>query len=377
MKSCLAYAVALAALAVASGASAQARIQFDGDGKPGTIVPFGDLDLSREGHQRLLQQRVRAAVRTLCGGEGERTIGIAMAIKGCENQTQRAARVVMDQLFASGIRSNLGYNGAKIAFSPCKVGGGRILACEVRPVLAAGSMSARASLTTPSTLAPGFTALGDVGHVYRPPDAPEGSRPLIVLLHGAGDDARRFLEMLKPIADERGYIMAAAKPAGATWDVAAALAGQTPGGPMPEFGADVPRLDAMLREVFARAPVDPAEVLLVGFSDGAAYGLSLALANPELFPSVVAFAPGFAKVPPALNRQQRIFIAHGRSDGVIPLEIGRAIADTLRSGGAAVEFREFGGGHSLSHPVLLEALDQMLSDASYRSLRGRRATNIR
>lgn len=360
MNSVFAYAVALAALAAATGASAQARIQFDGDGQPGTIVPFGDLDLSRERDQRLLEQRVRGAIRTLCGGEGERTISIVMAIKGCENQTRRAAREVMDRLFSAGTRSNLGYDGAKLAFSPCEVERGRIVSCEVRPVLAVGSLSARASPATPATLAPGFTALGDVGHVYRPPDAPVGPRPLIVLLHGAGDDARRFLEMLKPIADERGYIMAAAKPQSATWDMAVALAGRAPGEALPGFGADAPRIDAMLREIFARAPVDPAQVVLVGFSDGAAYGLSLALANPDLFPAVVAFAPGFAKVPPTLDRGQRIFIAHGGADGVIPPAIGRAIADRLRDGGAAVEFREFAGGHALSRPLLLEGLDRAL-----------------
>ena len=361
MKGFFACAVALAALTASSGVSAQARIQFDADGKPGTIVPFGDLDLSRTSDQRLLEQRVRAAVRTLCGGEGERTIGIAMAIKSCENRTRRSAREVMDQLFAAGSRTTLGYEGARLAFSPCEVAQGRIASCEVRSVLGGGTMSARASQATPTTLAPGFTALGDVGHVYRPPDAPEGPRPLIVLLHGAGDDARRFLEMLKPIADDRGYIMAAAKPAGATWDMAAALAGRASGEALPDFGADVPRIDAMLREIFARAPVDPAQVVLVGFSDGAAYGLSIALANPDLFPSVVAFAPGFAKVPPMVDRKQRIFIAHGRTDRVIPLEIGRGIAEDLRSGGAAVEFREFGGDHSMSRPVLLEGLDRALS----------------
>ena len=225
---------------------------------------------------------------------------------------------------------------------------------------APGALSARPSPAGSTTLAPGITELGDLGHVYRPPGAPEGPRPLILLLHGAGDDSRRFLEMLKPIADERGYVMAAAKPAAQTWDMAAELAKRSRRDSPPEFGADVPRIDALLRGIFARAALDPERVVLVGFSDGAAYGLSLALANPELFPSVVAFAPGFAKVPPALDPRQRVLIAHGRSDRVIPVEVGRGIADGLRRSGIKAEFRQFRGGHSISRPVLLEALDRQL-----------------
>jgi UrcA family protein len=324
------------------------------------IVPFGDLDLGRERDQRLLERRVRAAVRTLCGDEGERTISIVMTIRSCQSRTLASAREVLEQLTAAGTRTNLGYDGAKLAFSPCEVGRGRILSCEVRSILAAGTLSARPSPAAVAALAPGFTALGDVGHVYRPPTIGEGPRPLVVLLHGAGDTGRRFLEMIRPVADDRDYIVAAANSAGATWDIAADLP-NAGADAMPDFGADVPRIDALLREIFARAPIDPEKVVLVGFSDGASYALSLGLANPDLFPSVVALSPGFVKLPATVDGTQRLFVAHGKSDRIIPIESGRSIANGLRERGALVELREFDGDHGVSRPVLLDGLDYALS----------------
>ena len=48
----------------------------------------------------------------------------------------------------------------------------------------------------------------------------------------------------------------------------------------------------------------------LGFSDGASYALSLALANPHLMRGAVAIAPGFHVEPGTIDPSQRLFIAH-------------------------------------------------------------------
>jgi predicted esterase len=100
--------------------------------------------------------------------------------------------------------------------------------------------------------------------------------------------------------------------------------------------------------------------VLLGHSDGASYALSLGLANSDVFRSIVALSPGFVKLPARFEAGQRIFIAHGTRDSVIPMEVARRIADTLSSNELSVRFRSFDGGHGLSRPVLLEGLDSAL-----------------
>lgn len=375
MRKGLSPALAAAVSICCSRPAVGAQIQFDEKGMPGIVVAYGDLDLRRYDDQRLLKQRVVSAVHDLCGRYGERTISIITDIQRCRKRTMASAQEVMNTVIASGTWSSQGRDGAKLAFAPCHVGRGRILWCDVRSVLSSGTVKSRASEAIVTTLSPGFTALGEVGHVYRPSTLPAGPRPFILLLHGAGGDARQFLEMLKPVADERGYIMAAAKSLAATWDIPANMAtgsgvGVGVANDVPNFGPDVPRIDAMLREIFARVTIDPKQVVLVGFSDGASYALSLSLANSDVFPSVVALSPGFVKLPAKFEAGQRVFIAHGTRDEVIPFPAAKRIAEVLRSKQLSVRFRPFEGVHAVSRAVLLEGLDFALPRRSEQALMG-------
>lgn len=128
------------------------------------------------------------------------------------------------------------------------------------------------------------------------------------------------------------------------------------GGYAPQFGADVPRIDAGLHEFFATAAVDPKRVVLLGFSDGAGYALCLGLENPQLFSGVVALSPGFAKVPDRIGIGQRIFIAHGRSDRTLPLRTARGIAESLGSFPLSVRFFPFDGDHVMTREAVVAGL---------------------
>ena len=58
------------------------------------------------------------------------------------------------------------------------------------------------------------------------------------------------------------------------------------------------------------SPVDPARLVIGGFSDGASYALSLGLINGQLFRKVAAFSPGFV-VTGEPEGKPRVFISHG------------------------------------------------------------------
>ena len=137
-----------------------------------------------------------------------------------------------------------------------------------------------------------------------------------------------------------------------TWRISSSANGQV------EFGPDPANLDAALTKLFAQVSIDPECIVLIGFSDGASYALSLGLANPELFKSVIALSPGFLSVPRRVDRSQRIFIAHGRKDEILPFSnVTGNILPTLERAGLRPRTRWFNGGHSVDPGVVEEALD--------------------
>ncbi|WP_310467658.1 hypothetical protein [Sphingomonas sp.] len=221
------------------------------------------------------------------------------------------------------------------------------------PAAPSGKLAARPSAGV-TAAPPGIARLINGAVAYRPATARPGPLPLLVLLHGSDGKARRFLDLFRPLADAEGYALLALQSAAWDWDIGAAVAEQmrrgTAGKVAPDFGRDPARIDAVLAQYFAANAVD--RIVLVGFSDGAAYALSLGLANPELFPAVVALSPGFVKLPPEFGPGQRVFIAHGRSDRVLPFATGRQLAEVLARTSLSVRFHPFDGDHVISRAAL-------------------------
>src|SRR5262249_16281504 len=145
----------------------------------------------------------------------------------------------------------------------------------------------------------------------RPPNAPQAAAALLVLLHGTDGRAIRMINAFRRVADRRSCILLALQSARWDWDMADEVwremnsIGQ---GVEPQFRPDVDRTDAVLLQLFAMASIDPDKIVLLGFSDGAGYALSLGLANPQLFGGIIALSGGFAKVPERIDAHQRIFI---------------------------------------------------------------------
>lgn len=209
-----------------------------------------------------------------------------------------------------------------------------------------GRLSARPGAGGPASGGPSGLHSLDLGGLpiglrYVPPDP----RGLIVLLHGAGGGARQAVDLLGERLDDAGLIVLAPDSTAATWDLLV-------GG----FGADAGRIDAGLADTFERYAVDPARVVVGGFSDGASYALSLGLTNGDLFPSIVAFSPGFA-APAAVRGAPRVFVSHGVADRVLPIDrCGRRVARLLQESGLDVRYEEFPGGHAVPLHVVDLAL---------------------
>src|SRR5215207_3277840 len=104
--------------------------------------------------------------------------------------------------------------------------------------------------TAPLGLRPlGLAATRD-GYVY----VPTGYRaarpaPLVTVLHGAGEDARDGLALLRAQADGAGLILLAPSSREYTWDLVAGRG---------RYGPDVAAIDEALEQILSRYVVDPA-----------------------------------------------------------------------------------------------------------------------
>ncbi|HEU4746974.1 MAG TPA: hypothetical protein VFS56_00625, partial [Gemmatimonadaceae bacterium] len=110
---------------------------------------------------------------------------------------------------------------------------------------------------------------------------------------------------------------------------------------------------------FELCMTDPKRIAIEGFSDGASYALSLGLRNADLFTHVIAFSPGFVTIP-SVSPGQNVFVAHGRSDVVLPAARCHRIVARLQRSGCRVSYREFPGGHQVPSDVAAEAVSWLL-----------------
>ena len=179
--------------------------------------------------------------------------------------------------------------------------------------------------------------------------------PLVLALHGAGSRAAAPIELLRPYAESRGFLVVSVDSVGLTWDAITS-----------KYQSDVLFIDRALTHAFERCSVDAARIVVEGFSDGASYALGLGLANGDLFRRTVAFSPG--GVPrsdsPDIGKTE-FFISHGRQDPILHIDqASRILVPQLRGVGYTVEYVEFDGGHLVPAEIAARAADWLVRRGS-------------
>ena len=226
---------------------------------------------------------------------------------------------------------------------------------------AAGRLLARPAVVTQAGAPKGLQQLKlgerDVGLLYVPAGySADRPAPLALMLHGAGGIARHGISWLQPFADEAGLILLATDSHQGTWDVI-----------VKEYGPDVALIDHVLEQTFDRYNVEPSQIAVGGFSDGASYALSLGLTNGDLFTHVIAFSPGFIASAEQRGRP-RLFISHGKLDQVLPINVcSRRIVPQVERAGHDVRYREFDGPHTVPPEIAREAVEWFVGERSSES----------
>lgn len=223
------------------------------------------------------------------------------------------------------------------------------------PAAAAGpELTARppAATLTNGDARSGVLQLAGGAYAYLPKGHTAAPAPVLVALHGAGGQASDTLTSFRDLADANGIILVIPQSIKGTWDMIEDLSSRL-GLEMnvtPRYGKDLKALDTSLADLFTKVAVDPKQVGIMGFSDGATYALSVGTANPDLFKRVIVFSPG----PAFLGKSapdQYVFISHGEEDKVLSFANARGFASKLRVRHVPVDFEKFTGGHEVPKAI--------------------------
>jgi len=217
----------------------------------------------------------------------------------------------------------------------------------------------------------GFVRLeqGRGSAVLLTPDEIDPARryPLFTVLHGAGRQDEALAKAYRDEPDRRQAFFLIPRSVEPTWDLIASA--ERPDLDFLEYAYDL---------VYRRYPVDPLQQVLIGYSDGASYALSVGLCNPAMFSAMMVWAAGFLVVdPPTAERfregipepRPRIYLEYGTHDELFGFEqVAIPMRDNLRKAGLDVTFSvDEGGRHWPSGSFHREALDWYFAGAGVSS----------
>lgn len=194
-------------------------------------------------------------------------------------------------------------------------------------------------------------------HLIKQPSQPTEKTPVLFLLHGYGSDEKDLFSFAPELSPELCIISVRAphpmQPFGNAWY--SIYMDATNG----KFSDDDEAIDSreliikFVDEAIQAYDLDPNNVSLLGFSQGAILSYAIALSYPQKIKNVVALS-GYINdkiiKENALqldHSQVNIYCSHGSMDQVIPVEWARKAPEFLQKFGIATKLNEFPMGHSV------------------------------
>jgi phospholipase/carboxylesterase len=189
--------------------------------------------------------------------------------------------------------------------------------------------------------------------------------PLIVWLHGAGQNERQLVKMM-PLISLRNYVAVAPRGTRRVDGASAArqaFTWQQHGG---EFDAAQQRVFELIEEARRQYNVNRRRVFLAGCDVGGTAALRMALAHPDRFAGVLSlggtFPTGRAPLARLVEaRRMPIFMAYGRDDAAFTDAAVEAQLKLFHAGGLQATLRQY-PGNSLPGPQMLSDVDRWIMD---------------
>ncbi|WP_042457201.1 alpha/beta hydrolase [Neobacillus dielmonensis] len=201
----------------------------------------------------------------------------------------------------------------------------------------------------------------------RPKNALPGKKyPALFVMHGIGSNEQNMLSLVSGLEDSffiysiRGHLSQG--PGYAYFTI------QGYGKPHREvFDDGIKRLANFIDYASEHYPIDPEQIYLLGFSQGAIVSMTLAASLGNKIKGVVAlsgYIPQFVKEEYKINpgNHLSLFISHGEYDQALPYEWGVENAEYFTKLGIPVTFHSYPVGHTVSEENLQDFQSWILND---------------
>jgi phospholipase/carboxylesterase len=205
-------------------------------------------------------------------------------------------------------------------------------------------------------------------------------RHVIVLLHGYGSSARHWLPFARTIAlpqmnrfvfpDGPDEVDGSPRGRRAWWALDLSAYRKSESEPADLSRADPAQLPAVASQIsmlladLRRTP--GTNVILGGFSQGAAVAAEVAFRNNQELAALVLLSPAVVHIQQwtdaiHLRKALRVFIAHGRYDDVLTFDAAYKLSEVMRTAGLQVTWIPFNGGHEIPSDVVSRLNDFLRS----------------
>ena len=191
---------------------------------------------------------------------------------------------------------------------------------------------------------------------------PDSSYPLVIMLHGFGANMQD-LAGLAPAINATGYVYACPN-APISFQLGVGQTGFgwiTPrgGGTAEETANSEKLLSDFFDTVFQQFNVSPGQALLLGFSQGGGMTYRCGLGRAEYFAGLVALSATLPDQDELVirlpeERNQPIFIGHGRLDQMVSDETAQSAKSFLESKGYSPDFHIYDMAHEISSEELAD-----------------------
>lgn len=194
-------------------------------------------------------------------------------------------------------------------------------------------------------------------HLVRPAEGQATKPPLLLLLHGYGSNEYDLFS-LTPYLDARYFVVSVRAPymlmpGGYAWfELAFTDSGII--SDMAQAESSRARLVQFIGEAIAAYDADPAQVYLLGFSQGAIMAASVLLTEPEVVAGAALLSGSVPQEPlagmaePERLHAKPVLVLHGLYDEVLPIEHGHRSRDLLGGLPVDLEYHEYPMGHEIS-----------------------------
>jgi phospholipase/carboxylesterase len=182
--------------------------------------------------------------------------------------------------------------------------------------------------------------------------------PLLLLLHGYGSNEADLFSFASELPDEY-FVISARAPydlqyGSYAWYSINFDADQNKFSDHNQAVISRELVVKFIEELKMKFSIDPSNVTLIGFSQGAILSYSIAFSYPQIVQRVGALS-GYVNLDINSNNYQsndfsnlKIFTSHGIVDQVIPVEWARKTEPALKSLGIKSSYKEYPIGHGVS-----------------------------